>query len=239
MSAVNNQVMTCPAIDPASTQTTDFLLKKWTGAGGSSGVMNDSLPVDQTTGLITGTAIATQVQTLINNGTIPPPPVTSNGNTDMDRLMTQDGQLYTNLQSEFCWYESRYIYALNQFLQAATLRQATDAGPANQYLAITQTLNRRANSVLQIISYLAQTRVGNIMSSKSSIDKLNTDINTKIAKLQAGWAVLRTNDAAVTTQKEMVRYTEEKNNYTNNRLVVWTALNILALGAIFYVYQRA
>jgi hypothetical protein len=157
----------------------------------------------------------------------------------MDKLMTQDGTMYTNLQSEFCWYESRYIYALNQFLQAATLRQATDAGPANQFLAITQTLNRRANSVLQIISYLAQTRVGDIMSSKTSIDKLNTDINTKIAKLQAGWAVLRTNDAAVTTQKEMVRYTEEKNNYTNNRVVVWTALNILALGAIFYVYQRA
>lgn len=238
MSAVNNQVMTCPSLDPASTQTNDFLLKKWT-SGGSSGVMNDSLPVDQTTGLITSMAIATHVQTLINNGTIPPPPVMANGNSDMDKLMAQDGQVYANLQSEFCWYESRYVYALNQFLQAATLRQATDAGQANQYLAITQTLNRRANSVLQVISYLAQTRVGDIMSSKTSIDKLNQDINDKIAKLQAGYSVLSTDDALVTTQKEMVRYTEEKNNFTNNRIVVWTALNILALGAIFYVYQRA
>jgi hypothetical protein len=68
---------------------------------------------------------------------------------------------------------------------------------------------------------------------------MNIDINTKLAELNKGYNLLNTNDAILTTQREMVRYTEEKNNYTNNRIVVWTALNILALGAIFYVYQRA
>jgi hypothetical protein len=225
MSAVNNQVMTCPSIDPNSTQTSDYLLQKWTNANGGKGVMSDTLPVDQDTGLITAAAIAGQVQTLINNGTIP--------------MAKPDSELYSDLQSEFCWYQSRYLYALNQFLQAATLRQATDAGPANAMLATTQTLNKRANSVLQIISYLAQSRVSNIMSSKSGIDNLNTDINKKLAELQAGYALLNKDDALLTTQKEMVRYTEEKNNYTNNRIAVWTALNVLALGAIFYVYQKA
>jgi hypothetical protein len=239
MSAVNNQVMTCPAIDPNSTQTNDYLLQKWTSGSGGKGVMSDSLPVEQDTGLITAAAIAGQVQTLINNGTIPMAKPDENGDYDMDALMVSDGKLYADLQSEFCWYQSRYLYALNQFLQAATLRQATDAGPANAMLATTQTLNKRANSVLQIISYLAQSRVSNIMSSKTGIDNLNTDINKKLAELQAGYALLNKDDALLTTQKEMVRYTEEKNNYTNNRIVVWTALNVLALGAIFYVYQKA
>jgi len=239
MSSVNPQVMTCPTIDPNSTQTNDFLLQVWNNANGGSGVMSDNLPVDPNTGLITAASIATQVQTLINNGTIPMGKPDSKGNYDMDALMTSDGQLYANLQAEFCWYESRYLYALNQFLQAATLRQATDAGPANTLLATTQKLNKRANSVLQIISYLAQTRVSNIMSSKTGIDNLNTDINNKLAQLQAGYALLNKDDALLTTQKEMVRYTEEKNKYTNNRIAVWTALNILALGAIFYVYQKA
>jgi hypothetical protein len=239
MSAVNNQVMTCPSIDPNSTQTNDYLLQKWTSSSGGKGVMSDTLPVDQDTGLITAAAIAGQVQTLINNGTIPMAKPDANGNYDMDALMVSDGKLYSDLQSEFCWYQSRYLYALNQFLQAATLRQATDAGPANAMLATTQTLNKRANSVLQIISYLAQSRVSNIMSSKSGIDNLNTDINKKLAELQAGYALLNKDDALLTTQKEMVRYTEEKNNFTNNRIAVWTALNVLALGAIFYVYQKA
>jgi hypothetical protein len=155
----------------------------------------------------------------------------------MDKLMAQDGMVYSNLQAEFCFYESRYIYALNQFLQAATLRQATDASQANQYLVITQTLNKRANSVLQVISYLAQQKVGDIMSSKSSIDGLNSDINKKLLQLQSGYSLLSQNDVMLTTQKEMVRYTEEKNTYTNNKIIVWTALNVLALGAIFYVYR--
>jgi hypothetical protein len=157
----------------------------------------------------------------------------------MDALMANDIKLYTNLQTEFCWYESRYVYALNQFLQAATLRQATNAKQANTYLDITQTLNKRANCVLQVISYLAQSRVGNIMESKTSVDSMNANINKKLAELQAGYNLLSKDDAILTTQKEMVRYTEEKNNYTSNRIVVWTALNILALGAIFYVYQKA
>jgi len=237
--AKSPSIITCDLLDPNSNQSLDFLKQKWTDGKGGSGVMSDNVLVDPKTGLITTDSIAAQVQTLMNNGTIPMVKPDDKGNYDMDALMTSDGMLYSNLQSEFCFYEKRYLYALNQFLQAATLRQATDAGPANDLLAVTQLLNKRANSVLQIISYLAQSRVTNIMSSKSGIDNLNTDINTKLAQLQAGYALLNRDDAILTTQKEMVRYTEEKNKYTNNRIAIWTALNVLALGAIFYVYQKA
>ena len=239
MAAVNNQTITCPNIDPNSKQTDDFLMAVWTGPSGSAGVMNDSLPVDPKTGIITTQGLNTHIQGLKNSGIIPPMPVDQNGNYNMDKLISNDLTLYTNLQSEFCWYESRYLYALNQFLQAATLRQATDAGPANSLLLTTQTLNKRANSVLQVISFLAQDRVADILGSKGGIDNTNTDINKKLAQLQAGYALLNRNDALLTTQKEMVRYTEEKNNYTNNKIIVWTALNVLALGAIFYVYRQA
>jgi phosphate uptake regulator len=75
--------------------------------------------------------------------------------------------------------------------------------------------------------------------SKTNIDAQNVDINKKLVQLQAGYDLLNKDDALLTTQKEMVRYTEEKNNFTNNRIAVWTALNVLALGAIFYVYQKA
>jgi hypothetical protein len=234
----NNRVVSCPEIDRSSKKTPAFLLQKWTGNQGK-GVMSDSLPVDPKTGLIGSAAIAKHVNSLIKAGLIPTPKMNSSGGYDMDALMANDNKLYSNLQKEFCWYDSRYMYALNQFLQSATARQATDAKQANSFLQLTQTLNKRANCVLQVISYLSQSRVGNIMSSKKSIDTMNIDINTKLAELNKGYNILNTNDAILTTQKEMVRYTEEKNNYTNNRIVVWTALNILALGAIFYVYQRA
>ena len=234
----NNHVVSCPEIDRSSKKTPAFLLQMWTGNGGK-GVMSDSLPVDPKSGVITSTAIAKHVDSLIKSGLIPTPKMNSDGGYDMDALMTNDNKLYSNLQQEFCWYDSRYMYALNQFLQAATARQATNATQANTYLGLTQTLNKRANCVLQVISYLSQSRVGNIMVSKKGIDTMNIDINKKLAELNKGYNLLTKNDVILTTQKEMVRYTEEKNNYTNNRIVVWTALNILSLGAIFYVYQRA
>ena len=65
----------------------------------------------------------------------------------------------------------------------------------------------------------------------------NGNLDAKLHRLQASYAKLNNNDALLETQKEMVRYTEEKNHYTHNRMIVWTALNILALGAIFYVYR--
>ena len=40
------------------------------------------------------------------------------------------------------------------------------------------------------------------------------------------------------TQREMVRFTEEKTAYTSNQIAVWIALNAVALGAIFYVYRN-
>jgi ABC-type transport system involved in Fe-S cluster assembly fused permease/ATPase subunit len=59
-----------------------------------------------------------------------------------------------------------------------------------------------------------------------------------MSKLKATYEMLNSTDAVVTTQREMVRYTEEKNNYTTNQITVWTALNVLALGTIFYVYRN-
>jgi hypothetical protein len=35
-----------------------------------------------------------------------------------------------------------------------------------------------------------------------------------------------------------VRYTQEKNNYTSNQIALWGALNVVALGVIFYVYRN-
>jgi predicted oxidoreductase (fatty acid repression mutant protein) len=49
---------------------------------------------------------------------------------------------------------------------------------------------------------------------------------------------LNKDNAIVTTQREMVRYTEEKNAYTANQIAVWTALNVVTLGAILFVYRN-
>jgi len=39
--------------------------------------------------------------------------------------------------------------------------------------------------------------------------------------------------------KEMEKYSKEKNKYTSNMLMLYSFLNITALGLLFYVYRSA
>jgi hypothetical protein len=91
--------------------------------------------------------------------------------------------------------------------------------------------------VLEVLSALAKERVGRTNELKTSIDVKNESINTRRAKLQANYDMLSKDDAIIRTQREMVRYTEEKNTYNTNQIALWAAANVVALGVIFYVYR--
>jgi len=227
--------MACTPLDPNGQYTPDVLLETWTGPNRFAGVMDDSLAIDSATGIITNDAIQSKIQSLIAAGVIP------TNQQDPSGLATANQGLQRNMADEFCWYESRYKYALYQFLNAATLQQqqggAAAAKASQTWLEVTQKLNKRTNSVLQIITALPDLQLGQLQATQGQLDAQAAELKKKLRALQEGYARLNRNDAVLESQKEMVRYTEEKNHYTHNRLILWTAMNILALGAIFYVYR--
>jgi len=207
----------------------------------SNGVASDALVPDATTGRIPVAQLAAHVTQLQSTGVLKPRPtggIGSNIQTDMGALIQQDTTLYNALQQEYCYYEQRYRYGLKNFLKNATSRNAADNIKAQDMLESTKQLNLRVNSVLEIMNYLAQARVAQVNENKDAINQANSSINDKLTKLRSNYDMLNRTDAVVTTQREMVRYTEEKNNYTTNQITVWAALNILALGTIFYVYRN-
>jgi len=205
------------------------------------GVASDLLVPDTTTGRIPVGQLQAHVNELQQQGILKSRPtggVASNIQTDMNALVQQDAALYSSLQEEYCYYEQRYRYGLKQFLKNATSRNTADNAKAQDMLGNTKQLNIRVNSVLEIMNYLAQARVTIVNQNKDATNYANKTINDKMSKLKATYDMLNSTDAIVTTQREMVRYTEEKNNYTTNQITVWTALNVLALGTIFYVYRN-
>jgi hypothetical protein len=155
----------------------------------------------------------------------------------MAERVAQDEATYTRIKEEYCYYEARYKYSLDQFLRAATSGTAGNNAAARGALARTKQLNLRLNTVLEVLSALAKERVGRTNELKTSIDVKNESINTRRAKLQANYDMLSKDDAIIRTQREMVRYTEEKNTYNTNQIALWAAANVVALGVIFYVYR--
>lgn len=220
---------------PANDYSRDQLLARFEG-----GVMSDSLVPDSTTGRIPVGQLQAHVQALYTSGVIPQRPQVKVGTgfeTDMNRLVPQDAQLFTKLRDEYCFYEQRYRFALKRFLGLATSRDSTTNEPAQQMLQVTKTLNQRTNCVLEVMNYMAQARVDTTNDNKSQIDFINTNINAKLSKLGQDYSTLSNDNVIVTTQKASVTYTEEKNNYTTNQISVWAALNVVAIGIIFYVYR--
>jgi hypothetical protein len=207
----------------------------------SRGVANENLTPDPVSGRIPVSMLATHVQKLVSSGVIPRRPtqnLASTQETDMDKLVQVDTEFFERLQREYCHYEQRYRYALKAFLLKATSRVSADNALAQSLLAKTKILNLRLNSVLEVMNYLAQSRVTEVNSNKEAINNYNKNINNKLQQLKASYDYLNKENVIVNTQRESVRYTEEKNNYTSSQVGMWAALNVVALATIFYVYRN-
>lgn len=206
----------------------------------AGGVASDSLVPDAGTGRVGIAMLQAHVSALTAAGVIKARPTQSVGTdkeTDMMKLVAEDKALYENLQKEYCYYEQRYKYAFKKFLTLATSRDAADNRAAQSMLQNAKLLNIRINGVLEVMNYLAASRVPVTDSNKTDINKRNATINQKLEKLKNGYNVLNRDNAVILAQKEMVRYTEEKNNFNSTQIAIWAAANIVALGAIFYVYR--
>jgi len=220
---------------PDNDYTKDQLLKRFDG-----GVATDALAPDASTGRIPAAQLQTHIQGLLSNGTLPQRPMVKVGNTyetDMDKLVPQDARHFNKLRDEYCYYEQRYRFALKKFLTLATSRDTSTNTQAQDMLQVAKILNTRTNSVLEIMNFMAQSRVDKVNDNKTEIDHINTNINNKLEKLNKAYTMLNQDNVIVTTQKASVDYTEEKNNYTTNQISVWAALNVIAIATIFYVYR--
>jgi hypothetical protein len=224
----------CPA--PPDYYSDADLLRKMEG-----GVASDSLIPDESSGRVSASVVMEHVEALKSAGIIKPRPMRTIAGgaqeTDTDALKALDTELHTRLRQEYCYYEQRYRYALKNFLFKATSRNANDNPEAQRLLKDTRTLNIRLNSVLEVMNYLTQEKVEMVNSNTTSANQANTSINKKLGQLNAAYKLLNNDNAIIVTQKESVRYTEEKNNYNSNQIALWTALNVVALASIYYVYK--
>lgn len=198
-------------------------------------------------GLLTPTATLTAVKALKAQGLIPTPPtITSNSVSEtgpIEAYMKQDQDFVANLKAEYCYYDGRYRYALQQLIKG--LQQGyTDSNTTNQqsiqnYLKLTQGLNRTLNDMTQLVNQITQQRRQETKDQSTSINSLNQELVSRGNQLGAQNDILQKEQGAANLYKEMVKFTREKANYTNNMLALYSFLNITALGLLFYIYRSA
>ena len=198
-------------------------------------------------GLLTPSATQVAVKALKAQGLIPTPPtITSNSVSEtgpIEAYMKQDQDFVANLKAEYCYYDGRYRYALQQLIKG--LQQGyTDSNTTNQqsiqnYLKLTQGLNRTLNDMTQIVNQITHLRRQETKDQSTSINSLNQELVSRGNQLEAQNDILQKEQGAANLYKEMVKFTREKANYTNNMLALYSFLNITALGLLFYIYRSA
>lgn len=208
------------------------------------GIATTNLTPDPDTNRIPISELAKFVAALESAGIVPvhqpkPSSRTDSLETDMDKLIADDSKFFGLVRDEYCYYEGRYKFALRRFLELSTSLDNNNNEAARQMLNISTVLNQKLNNLLEVVAYVTETRVTLINSNKGTINEGNRHINQRLGELKSQYNLLSRDSAQIETQKEMVKYTKEKNEHVMNQITVFAALNAFAIGAVFAIYRAA
>jgi hypothetical protein len=202
------------------------------------GIATDSIPVDQKTKAMSQSGIKSHINQLKAAGYVPDTPVNPRtGAVDMNAKSKRDTEFHNNVQTEYCFYEARYLHSMKRFLELATSLNPQDVPEAKRMLAISQSLNLKVNSILEITAALGDSRTDSVQSLKAKISSSNDNITSTSRQISKQYGLLSKDNALIETQKQMIKYTKEKNDAIMNQISLFTILNAFAIGAIFAIVR--
>jgi len=178
-------------------------------------------------GVIPTNPALTTVQNNLNSGPNTQNPV-STYNTAVANFLQVVG-------AEFCYYQTNYFNALNQFLYAYATASSSGAGAINipDFQQTALILNQKVNTMITLINYLANRNVANLRILQGQLNAQNGAISTSTASLLEQGQILSDNNNSNKIYRQMVEYTEEKNRANKNLLAVYFTLNVVAIACLF------
>ena len=225
---------------PAQTSLTDTEANATYGAavGANPGLLGSSASDRDSQGMLSATALSQMVASLKNASVIP---IATTGNADA--YVAKVGTFLSAVQAEYCFYESRYKYALDKLINAVRQGYITNTAEAQsqikKYLELTQTLNKKLNDFTQIVNRVTEDILTASDTLNAEVQVFNKKIQDQRVLLDQQNKIITSGEAAITIRKEMVKFTEEKARNSDNLLKLYGFLNVVVLGLLVYVYKAA
>jgi hypothetical protein len=188
-------------------------------------------------GMLNKNAVQAIIASLKGSGIIPTP------GTKPELYTKKQAELLKNVQDEYCFYDARYKYSLEQLLNAIRQGYTNNTGDAQaavqKYLQTTKGLNQRLNDLTQIINGVTDDMLSSSSNLESEIRSFDAQISSQKEKLAAQNKVISSNQATMELNKQMVKFTEQKAKYSDNLLGLYSFLNIVAFSLLVYVYKSS
>jgi hypothetical protein len=170
--------------------------------------------------------------------------------TENQTCIDKDDLFTTNIKDEYTYYYALYSFAIKKLMEALTNQQSSawtgTAGQGqnnavNSYKAAAIKLNMRINDITQIVDAVSKKqRNSNITNLTDALNADDQNLQAQSAKLVKQRELLSNkNQDNMVLMKEMEEYSRQKAKYHNNLLMLYSFLNITAIGLLFYVYRSA
>jgi hypothetical protein len=181
---------------------------------------------------IPASILASQIQSLISAGVIP------DNKKLADEQVKADSQFYKAVAQEYCYYENRYAYLLKKYLKLLMSDIGSDVQLSQSVNGKVVDLNKKMQSLLEIMNYISNERSKRVDGYRTHLVAGNTLVNSNLDKLTALKTQLGSGNLRLTSQKEMQKFTEEKNRALRVQITVFAVLNVVALGVVYTAYSQ-
>ncbi len=147
--------------------------------------------------------------------------------TTSETIQTAITQFNVRVNFTYCAYEKMYKLALTNYFDSTTIENKKKA------ILLNLKLNIIINGLNRIRVYF-QSKSAALMASTNA----NNDIASTTIDLQNQLSALTSKDSDRALYTRMVEYTEEKNQAHRNLLGLYSFLNLVALGIVFYIARE-
>jgi len=193
------------------------------------------------TGILKPDVIKQYVTTLLSQGKVPKAPAVTAGSSAVEEYMAKDARFITAVKEEYCFYNSRYKYALRQLITQLQEGYITADNAKKQiiqdYLDRSRGLNTKLNDITQIANEITRTRLQSAQNQNTDINTMNNDLQSRSTLLSEQNKILSSEQATATLYKQMEKYTRERASATNNMLGLYSVMNIVMIGTLVYMYR--
>jgi hypothetical protein len=164
----------------------------------------------------------------------------ANGKTNPAQdYASQSATLRTTIQAEYCFYYTRYQWALTSVLNNAT---SSGSVVSDELKSNTQILNNKLNTILLVMKAIVNSRMNTLntyYSGRDSVNSLNDNLDSIRQQLVAHSQQLQSNELESDIQSAMIDYSIEKNSSSRNMLAIYGFMNIVAAGLLYYLYKNS
>ena len=191
-------------------------------------------------GSLTEVALKAQLDILTSKGVIktaPPPTATQQ---EIYQYLQADEATLGAMQSEYCYYAIRYRYCIMKLVEtngAAVGGASASQTSAADWLSAARLLNTRLMDLVSIMKALTTTRMAAGPGPGADVAQLNADLSVRMQKLSEQSGDLSNDKSDNIVYKKMVEYTKQKAKANANLVLLYTFMNLIALGMLFYVYR--